>query len=480
MKENANLKHMNAHWIVILVWILLCLLVNGTEEGRHFLYDSAERRDGVIFMSIIHYAILFGLPLVAISILPFRNTAVSISEDRKSVYGVLPAIGVLAWGGLMYLLARGDEGEIIDIYDHKVLKVLNGFFTIPLAVVASAIYYRYQANDNRNSKLTAIVLMVVLALWGLLFYAIGGIRPDRPNDLDWRLFRLSALYFTPILMLMAGIGLSHGNGKVVLRNPKGGTSKWKIYITTILCLWLVALMYFTSNPIKWGVGIYSTQQNLWEAVPIVVTMLTLIIPLLIVCMALSPNTGTQKAEVEDEKDDATDALKEYSAPSIVSTIQDNPVDEPVSSKRSIKKKHVFLCAFVVVLAIGGGWILANINKPTSYATEENESELEIISADEFQPDDAEPTVMDNKAFYRNIANAAKERLLTEDDFLGCSKHDLKVIRNWIFATHGYIFKTQEMKEFFEGEAWYKPLHEDVSSMLSETEKRNVAFIKQHE
>ncbi len=73
-----------------------------------------------------------------------------------------------------------------------------------------------------------------------------------------------------------------------------------------------------------------------------------------------------------------------------------------------------------------------------------------------------------------------ERLLSPNDLSGLSKEDLKIMRNEIFARHGYIFKTPEMKSYFEAQPWYHGQYEDVTSMLSPIEKQNVELIKKNE
>ena len=73
-----------------------------------------------------------------------------------------------------------------------------------------------------------------------------------------------------------------------------------------------------------------------------------------------------------------------------------------------------------------------------------------------------------------------ERLATEEDLVGKNLSDLRIMRNTIFAMHGYIFKTSDMKEHFGNLSWYKGTKNDVSSELSSIESKNVQFIKEHE
>ena len=75
---------------------------------------------------------------------------------------------------------------------------------------------------------------------------------------------------------------------------------------------------------------------------------------------------------------------------------------------------------------------------------------------------------------------ASERLLTASDLQGLSKYDLKIMRNEIFARHGYIFQTNEMKNYFQNQSWYTPKYRDVSSLLSNIEQKNVVLIQRYE
>jgi hypothetical protein len=72
------------------------------------------------------------------------------------------------------------------------------------------------------------------------------------------------------------------------------------------------------------------------------------------------------------------------------------------------------------------------------------------------------------------------RYLTYSDISHLNSYELKIMRNEIFARHGYIFQTRDMSDYFNAQNWYRPLFKDVSSKLSEIERANVKFIKQYE
>ena len=75
---------------------------------------------------------------------------------------------------------------------------------------------------------------------------------------------------------------------------------------------------------------------------------------------------------------------------------------------------------------------------------------------------------------------ASERLLTASDLVGMDSWDLIVIRNEIYARHGYKFKLQKLRDYFNRQSWYNPRFDNVESKLSVIEQKNVMFIKSFE
>lgn len=81
---------------------------------------------------------------------------------------------------------------------------------------------------------------------------------------------------------------------------------------------------------------------------------------------------------------------------------------------------------------------------------------------------------------RGLFPEASIRLLTASDLLSRSPWELKVMRNEIFARHGYIFKTPEMRSYFARQQWYSPRYDEVLRFLSDIEIRNAQMIKSSE
>ena len=67
-------------------------------------------------------------------------------------------------------------------------------------------------------------------------------------------------------------------------------------------------------------------------------------------------------------------------------------------------------------------------------------------------------------------------LLNQEDLINKTKDELDTMRNEIFAAHGYIFKSDKWKQYFEKRIWYKPEFDDVENNLSFIEKKNIEMI----
>lgn len=73
-----------------------------------------------------------------------------------------------------------------------------------------------------------------------------------------------------------------------------------------------------------------------------------------------------------------------------------------------------------------------------------------------------------------------QRELLPEDVENMGKPDLELMRNEIFARHGYCFKRREMRDMFENQDWYIPNNTDVRSVLTPVEKKNIELIKRYE
>lgn len=72
-------------------------------------------------------------------------------------------------------------------------------------------------------------------------------------------------------------------------------------------------------------------------------------------------------------------------------------------------------------------------------------------------------------------NASTQKL-TGKELKNLRKLDMEIIKNAVFARHGYAFKKQTYRSFFEQTDWYIPVSNNVDNELSPMEKDNVALL----
>ncbi|MDP5170136.1 MAG: YARHG domain-containing protein [Bacteroidia bacterium] len=75
---------------------------------------------------------------------------------------------------------------------------------------------------------------------------------------------------------------------------------------------------------------------------------------------------------------------------------------------------------------------------------------------------------------------ASQRLLTSADVENLLPEELELMRNEIYARHGYSFKNKDMRYHFEQQPWYAPIGVDIRTQLTETEARNIDLIYEYE
>lgn len=82
-----------------------------------------------------------------------------------------------------------------------------------------------------------------------------------------------------------------------------------------------------------------------------------------------------------------------------------------------------------------------------------------------------------------IDEVLSSRRLTEDDLEGMSSSELSILRNAIYARHGYRFNRDDLFNYFSQFGWYHPVTSDMTAAyngMSATERYNVDFIRRHE
>ncbi|MFI5205214.1 MAG: YARHG domain-containing protein [Flavobacteriales bacterium] len=120
-------------------------------------------------------------------------------------------------------------------------------------------------------------------------------------------------------------------------------------------------------------------------------------------------------------------------------------------------------------------------KPTAFAYSPATDTLTITGT----------TLLSDKYYYVNFQGevvneeAAKFNAsvaeLKKEDVENMSAGNLELMRNAIYARHGYSFKNRKMRYYFDKyEGWYIPVTTDVRKDLTALEKKNIDLIKRYE
>jgi len=104
------------------------------------------------------------------------------------------------------------------------------------------------------------------------------------------------------------------------------------------------------------------------------------------------------------------------------------------------------------------------------------------------------TSNNQKTSYTSVTQSPRwpwtsHRRVTLRDIQNLSKAERRLMRNEIYARHGWIFKSADLQNYFNNTNWYKPagnysnrsrVNERVAQNISELEKTNADFIKRYE
>lgn len=95
------------------------------------------------------------------------------------------------------------------------------------------------------------------------------------------------------------------------------------------------------------------------------------------------------------------------------------------------------------------------------------------------------TEYDEEAAYRTASDIITKlngstQKFRENDLKNLKKLELEIIRNTIYARHGYSFRKKTFKQFFDPVKWYVPVSNNVDAELSSLEKSNIKMLLKFE
>ncbi|WP_286915442.1 YARHG domain-containing protein [Flavobacterium sp. UBA4197] len=105
----------------------------------------------------------------------------------------------------------------------------------------------------------------------------------------------------------------------------------------------------------------------------------------------------------------------------------------------------------------------------------NPKTIQVTDEEETYPEDYYRQASENIT----ILNASTQKL-SDNDLKNLKKLDLEIIRNTIYARHGYTFKKKSIRQFFDPVEWYIPVSENVDNELTALEKENIVSLKRFE
>lgn len=110
-------------------------------------------------------------------------------------------------------------------------------------------------------------------------------------------------------------------------------------------------------------------------------------------------------------------------------------------------------------------------------SDEEEVEEEAKITEEME---MEPSLEENENSEQIYLFPSDREYITESDLIGKSMYEVALIRNEIYARHGYIFNTEPYKSYFESQDWYVPNEYFNANIFNEIEKANKDFLVKYE
>ncbi|MPQ30654.1 YARHG domain-containing protein [Clostridium estertheticum] len=168
----------------------------------------------------------------------------------------------------------------------------------------------------------------------------------------------------------------------------------------------------------------------------------------------------------------------------------NASNEMTTSMASIKnqpnntKKFIIIAVVIGVLSIGCISYYISFSKfspTTTKASDTTSIKDEVIPSNKTSNTKSQATTSANKTDSYIFSKSSSENLL-ESDVSKLVKGDLSLARNEIFARHGFVFKSEPFKSYFNNKSWYKQnsLFKGTDPELNAKELYNVNLILKYE
>lgn len=137
------------------------------------------------------------------------------------------------------------------------------------------------------------------------------------------------------------------------------------------------------------------------------------------------------------------------------------------------KARLFILFFSICIILGG--CVEGDNESKNISTTDLEIESDSSKSHENITNRESEEEIDISLSLKNLKFNLNE-LFDVIELNKLDSKELAILRNSIYAKHGYIFSTEEVSEYFSQFSWYKPLSKDVGKKLNNIDKENIKNI----
>ena len=182
----------------------------------------------------------------------------------------------------------------------------------------------------------------------------------------------------------------------------------------------------------------------------------------------------EKARIKKQQEEEEARLKKQKEAERQALLLQRAKEEEEMEKRNRRNKFIIILAAACTIVLIGIFSTSLDNNKVSSSSSSSDNSSKTASVNVKKS-------LSNEAFKTFSLLSTKE--LSESDLEGKTKKELEIMRNSIYALHGYIFKREDLRNYFSQFSWYNPTTSDTSeayNSMNKIEKRNIDFIKKHE
>ncbi len=123
---------------------------------------------------------------------------------------------------------------------------------------------------------------------------------------------------------------------------------------------------------------------------------------------------------------------------------------------------------------------SSINSNSGDVTTTEASDYDFVFTEEEISNDNYSSTQAKSQYEILLDTDMRNKVLSESDLYSLTPRELTYLRNSVYARHGYVFKSDELNQYFKQFSWYHPDYSVTGSVLNKTEQANVNMIKDYQ